>query len=85
MIHSEKWKTFPSTSSRYQIMSRPLLGQNLYSEDRVKPEPPFRPMDTEDKEISNIKKSIAKMNEDNAKESPQTEVESTSTEFNLLA
>jgi hypothetical protein len=41
-------------------MSRPLLGQNLYAEDRVVPEPLFRPEETQDTDIVNIKKKISK-------------------------
>jgi hypothetical protein len=48
-------------------MTRPLLGANLYAEEkRVKPEVPWRPNTSEDKELEAIKESIAKVNEEEA-------------------
>ena len=59
-MHSGRWEA-NTNKDRCGQPTRPILGQNLYAEDRLQPETPFRPSEQEDKEINLIKTQIAKV------------------------
>lgn len=68
-------------------MTRPLLGCNLYAEDRTKPTVPWKPIQgqKEDKQVEEQKAAEKDKEEKNKKPEEAQEQSQTSTEFNLLA
>ena len=48
-MHTDKWKEFKTQDLK--LPTRPNIGANLYAVDREKPEVPFRPNNSDDKEL----------------------------------
>jgi hypothetical protein len=73
-LHSEHWQAGSNE------MSRPLLGKNLYAQDRVKPDVPWRPNGKVDKVYEE-----ARVQQQQKEPEVVEETSATSKEFNLLA
>jgi hypothetical protein len=84
LLHSDHWKVFEGNPG---TMTRPLLGCNLYAEDRTKPTVPWKPIQgqKEDKQVEEQKAAEKDKEEKNKKPEEAQEQSQTSTEFNLLA